>query len=158
MSKYADKIKKRRKSLAAPQEPNDDYSCIPDYAVRLYFRAKSGMYGMTKNTYNKFQIAVSPYVFKRLLKSQMTKLLIPINTISAVACGELAREFCKGKRCRFWIYSIPYGGRMMIQVHSIEETHSPRVAQPGLCISGFGFPKTSKPLRMQWLSSQLPTA
>lgn len=154
MSKYADKIKKRRKSLAAPQEPIDDYSCIPDYASRLYFRAKAGLYGMTSRTYDTIQIEVSPYIFKRMLNSLPTKLLIPITAISAEACGELARDVGLGKQCRFWIYSIPFGGRMKLQVLKTAETHSPQVVRSGLTISVYGFPKTSKPLRKRWLKKE----
>ena len=152
MSKYSDKVGRRKEARLVPaQEPEDVYSILPDYSARVFFRAKAGLYGMVRRTYSQMRLEVSPYLFKRLLNKMSAIFVIPLSVLSAEPCGELSRDFNKGKRCGFWVYSMPYGGRMKVFVLKVEETHSPQQMQVGLRVGVRGQAKHSRALLKSWL-------
>lgn len=153
MSKYSDKLKRMNRDAcaSAPQEPVDAYSIIPDFASRVFFRAKAAMYGMTTRKYNQMDFELSPYLFKRLLKGYPIKFLVPLGTTTAEACGELVRDIGKGMTCRLWTYSVPIGGRLKVVVFSAQESHVAKAGGDGLWLHVCGNVQHSKPLTKNWL-------
>ena len=150
MSRYKEKLRRRRECAQAAKEPADEYSVIPDYAVRVYFRARAGLYGMTTKAYRSLKIEVSPLVYKTLARGKATKIRVPITAASAVCLGELYRDLRKGS-ANVSVFSVPFGGRMHAKALSAEETHSPRVLSPELTMRCFGFAADGRPLRKEWL-------
>ena len=151
MSKYSEKVKRRKEDVHITDEPEDDYSVIPSASVRRYFRAKAALYGMTEKTYTALKVEVDSLVYKKLLKGRTAKLRIKITDDTAIALGEMWRDGQK-TGINFWVYSTPYGGRMKVKAVRMVETHSMQVVIPELSIRIWGFNKTLKPLMKDWLS------
>ena len=150
-SKYKQKVAARRRVPVLPKEPQDDYSVIPSIAVRKYFRAKAGMYGMTTRSYRAMRVEVSPYIFKRLLHGAWMKVRIVLSPQTAEALGELARDVLRlGRHPNINVYNVSFGGRMHVKVMDTIETHSPSASTPELTLVVFGFAASSRALRMEW--------
>lgn len=151
MSKYSDKIQRRR-TANAPIEPQDDYSIIQSYALRQYFRARAGMYGLTQGSYRQLKVELSSFLYGALLRGGFKKFTVPITSITAVSLGEMFRDRRARKSINMSVFSVPFGGRMRIKVLRVEECHSIAVAIPELTIIASAYVKTGRPLRKDWLA------
>lgn len=138
MSKYAEKkARQLAEKLAASQgqkEPEDEFSPIPEAFLRKYMRARAGMYGATTRKYRFMKIKVEPFVYKRILDFQVTKVIIPINEDNAEGLGELARDRIKNKRILLEVFCEEYGGKIRLPIKTIEESKSPMINIPCLTV------------------------
>lgn len=156
MSRYSQK--RLRRIAPDTAEPQDAYSAIPDPALRLYFRARAGLYGMTGRSYRSLKIELPPSAFCRLANGGAIRFSLPITDGTAVCLGELFRDRRKGLRVNLGVFSVPFGGRMRVKVMSCAESHSCAVGQERIWLFAWGFAADGRPLRRDWLASGLVVA
>ena len=152
MGNYKAKLLRRRAAYVET-EPKDDYSVIPSHSLRLYFRARAGMYGLTQCSYRQLKIELSPYSYANFLRHTPRKFSVLITEDSAVPLGELFRDIRRRKSVKLNVFSVPFGGRMKIKVRHVEESHSPRVCTEELTVAAHAFVLSGKPLRKEWLQN-----
>ena len=124
MSRYSEKVSRRRQAAQPPTEPTDAYSAIPDASLRRYFRARAGMYGMTTMLHRSIKIEVGKANFLKMLAWRGVEVKLEITSESAEALGELFREQRREKQ-RVNVWSRAYGGRMRAVVHRLREETLP---------------------------------
>lgn len=124
MSKYSEKVARRRQAAEPPKEPADAYSVIPDASLRRYFRARAGMYEMTKMRHRSLKIEVGKDIFRKMLEGRGVDVKLEITSENAEALGELFREQSREKQ-RVDVWSQAYGGRMKAIVHKLREETLP---------------------------------
>jgi hypothetical protein len=151
MSKYSEKVSRRRLALQQPQEcePEDVYSILPDPAVRKYFRAKAGMYGMTTRPYASVKIEIPPRLFSRLESGLSAMFALDITADTAQALGELVRDIGRRRSITVCVYSVPFGARRRVRIDKIKELHSAR-AIPRVALRAWAFANAARPLRRNW--------
>lgn len=136
MSRYSEKLERRRQEAERPTEPVDAYSAIPDASLRRYFRARAGMYGMTRMLHRSLKIEVGKENFGKMLCRRGVEVKLEITSENAEALGELFREQRRESQ-RVDVWSQAYGGRMKAVVCGLtEETLPTPAAQlPVLAVS-----------------------
>ena len=152
MGNYKAKLARRRAAYVE-KEPQDDYSVIPSHYLRLYFRARAGMYDLTQGSYRQLKIEISSYLYANLLRHNTRTFSIPITEASAVPLGELFRDIRRQQKVTLNVFCVPFGGRMRIRLHHAEETHSPQVCTEELTVVAHAFILSGRPLRKEWLQS-----
>ena len=120
MSKYSEKVSRRHQAAEPAKEPTDDYSVIPDASLRRYFRARAGMYDMTKMLHRSLKIEVGKKNYCSMLRRRTVQVHMAITYENAEALGELFREQRK-ERQRVDVWSQAYGGRMKAIVKELRE-------------------------------------
>ena len=120
MSKYSKKVARRLQEAEPPKEPTDDYSIIPDASLRRYFRARAGMYDMTKMRHRSLKIEIGKTNFRQLLRRRKVRIHLAITYENAEVLGELFREQRK-ERQRVDVWSHAYGARTKAVVIDLKE-------------------------------------
>ena len=138
--------------MPAEAEPVDEFSVLPSHALRLYFRARAGLYGLTAQTYRALKIETSAFVYGRLLRGAAMVISVPISDLSAVCLGELYRDLRARRSLNVSVFNVPFGGRMHVKVFRAEESHSPGAAEE-LSLHAWAFAADGRPLRRDWLRS-----
>ena len=152
MSKYSEKVSRRRLALLQPQEcePEDVYSILPDPAVRKYFRARASMYGMTTKPYRSIKIELPPRIFARLESGCAAYFAVCITPNTAQALGELVRDIRARHAIPVSVFSVPFGARRRVYVDKVKEMHSDRGALPNVEFCVYPYANAAKPLRRNW--------
>ncbi|MGN0876445.1 MAG: hypothetical protein ACI4TC_04160 [Kiritimatiellia bacterium] len=152
MSKYADKVSRRRMAaLAALEtEPEDVYSILPDPAVRKYFRAKAGMYGMTTKPYASVKIEIPPHLFARLESGRSAMFTVDITADTAQALGEMIRDIGRRRSMPVCVFSIPFGARRRVCIDRVKELHADRQSIPKVAFCAYPYKNAARPLRRSW--------
>lgn len=149
MSKYSEKVARRRVASVPPPEPKDEYSIIPDYHSRQYMRARAGMYGMTARSYRDLKLGVSSFIIKRMLSRQPVRLKLPVTGETAVIAGEIMRDITKGIQIKLNIFAVDFGVIIRVPVLDLKDV-SMLSDSSALAISLKTLGKTY-PLKRVWL-------
>lgn len=150
MSRYSEKVARRRQAAQPPAEPTDAYSVIPDASLRRYFRARAGMYGMTQMLHRSIKVEVGKENYLTMLARRGVEVKLEITNESAEALGELFREQRKEKQ-RVDVWSQAYGGRMKAVVHRLREETLPTPAAPLPVLAAWLLPKPQdRPVTRAW--------
>ena len=149
MSKYSEKVARRRVASVPPPEPKDEYSIIPDYHLRQYMRARAGMYGMTTRSYRNLKLGVSSYIIKRILSNKPVRLKLPLTRETSVVAGEIMCDITKGSRIKLNIFAIDFGVIIRVPILSLKDV-AMLSDSPVLAISLKTLGKTY-PLKRVWL-------
>ena len=131
-------------------EPLDAYTAIPEPALREYFRARAGLYGMTTQSYRGLRIEVSSFIYKMLVRGKRKKIRLSIDMMSARMLGELWRD--RKKPPCVSVFNEDFGGRMRVRVADTIECHSMLKPQQELTLLCYAFVKSGRPLRKEWIS------
>lgn len=150
MSKYSEKVARRRQAAEQPTEPTDAYSAIPDASLRRYFRARAGMYDMTKMLHRTLKVEVGKENYLAMLSCRRVEVRLEITSENAEALGELFREQRKEKQ-RVDVWSQAFGGRMKAIVHRLREETLPTPAAPLPVLAAWLRPKPQdRPVTRAW--------
>ena len=136
-------------------EPLDAYTAIPEPALREYFRARAGLYGMTTQSYRGLRIEVSSYIYKMLTRGKLMKIRLGIDIVSARMLGELWRD--REKHPYVSVYNVDFGGRMRVRVADATESHSIMNPRQEVTLVCYAFVESGRPLHKEWISAG-PTA
>lgn len=134
MSKYAEKkARKLAEKLALAQEqkePEDEFSMIPDKMIRHYMRARAGMYGIVNKKYRLVKFKIEPFLYKRILNFQSSKIIVPVTVDNAEILGELVRDKLRGQSMIVELFCEEFGGKIRVSLLSAEECSSVVTALP----------------------------
>lgn len=150
MSKYSEKVARRKTLAYVEREPEDCFSVFPDAAVRAYFRARAGMYGMTTESYRTFKMEIPPESFSRLENLGTSDFVVSINLLTARMLGELCRTMSKKGNAAITVFSIPFGARRRVRIYKVEELHHDIGLPPTIRLWVSGYKNAARPLRRDW--------
>lgn len=134
MSKYSEKKERKlaeKIALAREQtEPEDEFSMIPDKMIRHYMRARAGMYGIVNKKYRLAKFKVEPFLYKRILNFQPSKIIVPVVVDNAEILGELVRDKLRGESMIVELFCEEFGGKIRVSLLSIDECSSVAISLP----------------------------